>query len=848
MARPPSRSLAAVVVALALAAPAPAAAQQAGLDDFLAALDFREMGPATMGGRVSDLAIHPSAPATWYVGLATGGVWKTTSHGSSWTPLWDDQPCPSIGAVAVAPSSPNVLWVGTGEPQNRQSSPWGCGVFRSTDGGRTWSSLGLEDTRHVSRIVVHPTDPDVAWVGAVGRLWGPNEERGVYRTTDAGRTWDKVLFIDEDTGVIDLAADASDPNTLFAATYSRRRTGFGFSASGGGGGIWRSSDGGDTWERLSEGLPEGEIGRVGLDVHDRDGDLVYATVEATGGDTGLYRSRDRGATWEKVSSNNPRPMYFSLVRIDPNNPDRIYLGGVQLQVSDDGGRTWWDRDGAENIHVDHHALWIDPSDSDHVVLGTDGGLATTFDGAETWRAITNMAIGQFYEVDVDDRDPYWVCGGLQDNGNWCAPTHSLDGFGVDNDHWIPIHTGDGFHNHPDPFDPEYVYTESQGGNMARVHVATGQQQDMRPIARTDDEDAEYRWNWNTPIVVSRHARGTVYAAGNHLLRSRDHGITWEEASPDLTKNLDRDTLRIFGRPLGEEHLSRNDGIGAYGTITAAAESPLDARVLWAGTDDGNLQVTTDGGATWSNVVERVPGLPPHTYVSRIDPSHHEPGRVYVSFDGHRNDDFAPYVFTSDDFGRSWRRITDGLPDWSVNTVREHPRTPSLLFAGNEIGMWVTFDRGERWHRLEGDLPTVPVDDIAIQERENDLVVGTHGRSVWILSGLGPLEAQARADVVAEAVELFEPQRATQWSIAFAWPFQGDRFAGENPADGAVLRYWLRDGVEAAPAVTDGGTASGDGGASGNGGSSAGASPADGVRLVVSDDTGTPVRTLDGPAG
>jgi len=856
-------------------------------------LELRELGPALMGGRIADLAVDESNPGTFYVGFASGGVWKTTSDGMSWEPVFDDQPTASIGDVTLAPSNPNVVWVGTGEPQNRQSSPWGVGVFRSTDGGRTWRHLGLEETRHIARIAVHPGDPDVAYVAAVGHLWGPNEERGVYRTTDGGGTWERVLYVDEDTGAIDLVMDPGDPRTLFAATYQRRRTGFGFAAGGGGSGMWRTLDGGDTWTRPETGLPEGEMGRIGLDVYRGDGNLVYATVEAKEGGTGLYRSTDRGESWEKVSDRNPRPMYFSLVRIDPNNPERIYLGGTSLSISDDGGKTWWDGDAAEGIHVDHHALWIDPEDSNHVLLGSDGGLSTSRDAGRHWRHIDNVAVGQFYEVGYDMRDPYYVCGGLQDNGNWCGPTNSLTTYGVRNSDWYMVWSGDGFYNVPDPTDPDIVYTESQGGFLARYHVPSGDRQSIRPLRRDDDEPAEteaaeaaeppvlqpepveaaeaeaagaeeqeeeededegYRFNWNAPIAVSSHDAATIYFGANHLMRSRDRGMSWEEASPDLTKAIDRDTLPIMGMETDDETLSRHDGISTYGNITTIAESKRSPDVIYVGTDDGNLQVTTDGGATWTNVADRVPDLPPRTYVSRLETSRHADGRVYASFDGHRNDDYRAYVYVSEDHGQSWRSIAAGLPDgWSVNTVREHHRNPELLFVGNEIGVFVSIDRGASWGRLGANFPTVPVDDIQIHPRENDLIVGTHGRSIWILDDLAPLEEASEA--LASEVYLFSVRPSTIRTVAGGWPFQGDRFQASNPPNGAIIRYRLSEPFpEPDSREGEGGEVGGDAGvpeAGAAAGETGAAAPdeeaaAAPLRIELLDASGEVLRTLDAP--
>ena len=821
-------------------------------------LSFREIGPAVMGGRVADIAVVESDPRIFYVGLGAGGVWKTTNDGMTWESVFDDQPTASIGDVTIAPSNPNVVWVGTGEPQNRQSSPWGVGVFKSTDAGRTWNHMGLEDTRHVGRIAIDHTNPDVVFVGAVGHLWGSNEDRGVFRTTDGGDTWAKVLYVDEHTGVIDLIMDHNDHKTLFAATYQRQRTGAGFAAGGGGSGIWRTTDGGDTWSRLEEGLPQGELGRIGLDVYRRDGNLVYAVVEAREGG-GVYRSTDRGETWEMMSDRNPRPMYFSLIRIDPNNPERIYLGGVRESASDDGGRTWWPGNSTDQIHSDHHALWVDPNDSNHLIDGNDGGLAFSRDGSKTWRSIRNMAIGQFYEIGVDMSEPYRVCGGLQDNGNWCAPHRTQATWGVRNRDWVHVWFGDGFYNKPDPTNPNIMYSESQGGNMARIDVATRESQSIRPVPRPtgaeteDDEPRRYRFNWDSPLHISTHDPATIYLGGNHLMRSPDRGMTWEEASPDLTKAIDRDTVPIMGMLVTDETLSRNDGISSYGNITAFGESKHSPGDLYVGTDDGNLQVTRDGGSTWTNVIGSVPGVPPRTYVSRIETSAAVDGRVYVTFDGHRNDDYAPHAYVSEDFGSSWRQITNGLPDgWSVNVIREHPGNPNLLFLGNEVGVFVSIDRGTSWGRMKNGLPTVAVDDIVIHPRENDLVLGTHGRSIWILDDITPYEEMS-GQLLASDSHLFGARRATMWSMGMDWPFQPATFVAPNPAAGAAIRYYLREKLDTPPVMTGGDDEMGSDLVSGGSASEpngAGESPARSeaaaegeLQLEILDASGVVIRTL-----
>lgn len=825
-------------------APSDSAAQVTA--DVVEGLEWRQIGPAVMGGRISDLAVVESNPAVFYVGVASGGLWKTTNHGTTWEPLFDDQPTASIGAVTLAPSNPNVVWVGTGEPQNRQSSPWGDGVYKSTDGGRTWEFLGLAETRHIGRIVIHPQNPDIVYVAAVGHLWGANPERGVFKTTDGGKTWSRVLFADENTGAIDLVMDPGDPRTLFAAMYQRRRTAFGFNGGGPGSGIYRTTDGGASWKELTEGLPTGDMGRIGLDVYRRDGNLVFAVVEAQRSQgRGVYRSTDRGETWEMLSETNPRPMYFSLLRIDPNDPERIYLGGVQLHVSDDGGKNFRD-DGAPGVHSDHHALWIDPSNSNHLIMGSDGGISVTFDRARNWRMYDNLPIGQFYEIGVDMRDPYYVCGGLQDNGSWCGPSATYSRRGILNADWYNIHGGDGFYTQIDPDDHTVVFAESQNGNISRVDIVTGERQSIRPLPRpqaTEEEQEEapqqrrYRWNWNTPLVLSSHDRATIYAGANVLLKSTDRGYTWEEISPDLTKQIDRMELPIMGVKPTAAMLSRHDGVSTYGNITTISESPINAQVVYVGTDDGNVLGTRDGGATWTDLTQRVRNLPERTYVSRVVASRFDEGTVYATFDGHYNDDYKPYVYVSDDHGRNWRLITEGLPDWSVNIIAEHPRISNLLFVGNEVGVYFSVDRGAHWVRLKNNLPTVPVDDIVIHPRENDLVIGTHGRSIWILDDITPLE-HLTAEVLAAPAHLFPVRTATIFNVYSPQGWSPGAFSAPNPPVGALIRYYLKDDLQAPTAVA------GDAGTNGQQADQEDEEPK--AKITVLDADGATVGEVEGP--
>lgn len=776
------------------------------LESAVASLEWRNIGPTIMGGRVADLAVVESDPSIFYVGTATGGVWKTTNAGTTFEPIFEDEETSSIGDITVSPSNPNVVWLGTGEPQNRQSSPWGNGVYRSTDAGLTWTHLGLSETHHISRIQVHPHNPDIAYVAAVGHLWGPNPERGVYKTTDGGDSWELVHFVDEHTGAIDLVMDPGDPQTLFVAMYQRQRTGWGFNGGGPGSGIYRTTDGGETWRELSDGLPRGDMGRIGLDIFRGDGNLVFALVEADattpgqgfggGGQgararkTGVYRSQDRGETWEQVSTTNNRPMYYSQIRIDPNDPERLYSGGSALYKSVDGGQTFTN-DAADGVHLDHHALWIDPANSDHLIVAGDGGVSVSWDRSDNWRQVRNLPIAQFYEIGVDMQEPYHVCGGLQDNGSWCAPSDTWSNQGIRTRDWYNVGSGDGFYTVFHPDNPRIMFAESQGGNISRVDLETNERARSRPVARPGDdgEDRSLRWNWDSPIVWSTHDANTVYIGSNILFRSTDLGTTWQEISPDLTHAIDRGELEIMGVLGSAPMMSPNDGISSYGNLTSLTESPLDADLLYTGSDDGRVHVTRDGGANWADITDNFPDLPEHTYVTRLVSSGFDEGTVYATFDGHRNDDFDAYVYVSTDFGSRWRMITEGLPANSVNAFAQHPRSGNLLFVGNEQGVYFSINGGGQWTRLKNNLPTVPVDDIVIHPRDNDLVLGTHGRGIWIMSDITPLE-ELSPEVLAADAHLFSVRTATSYNPFTPQGWTPSVYAAANPPAGALIRYHL----------------------------------------------------------
>ncbi len=850
-----TRTLVSLTLAIVLAGPA--VAQDERIQAAVSNMEWRGIGPTIMGGRVADLAVLESNPAVFYVGTATGGVWRTTSNGASWESLFDAQPTSSIGDITLSQTNPNLIWVGTGEPQNRQSSPWGNGVYRSTDAGRSWQHMGLDDTKHISRIRINPTNNEVVYVAAVGHLWGANEDRGVFRTTDGGQSWEKVLYVDENTGAIDLVMAPGDPQTLFAAMYQRRRTGFGFNGGGPGSGIYRTTDGGESWRELTNGLPQGIMGRIGLDIYRGDGNMVFAIVEADlrGGrgpgpqaqqqqgnqENGVYRSMDRGDTWEHLSTTNNRPMYYSQIRVDPNDPDRIYLGGSRLYRSSDGGRTFTP-DAAVGLHPDHHALWINPNNSNHLIMGSDGGLSTSWDRSDTWRQMRNLPIAQFYQIGVNMESPYHVCGGLQDNGSWCAPSATQSNQGIRNRDWYNVGGGDGFYNVIDPNDPTIMFNESQGGNIRRVDLNAMEKRRIRAVPRPDEDGKKrnYRFNWNAPIVISAHNSSTIYHGGNHLLKSTDRGTTWQEISPDLTKAIDRSELEIM-EMRENRMLSRHDGISSYGNITTIGESPLNADLIYVGTDDGNVQLTRDGGTTWNDITDRVRNLPEKTYVTKVLPSRFDEATVYATFDGHRNDDYAAYVYVSEDYGRNWRAITNELPDgWSVNVITEHPRSRNLLFLGNEIGVYFSIDRGEHWVRLKNNLPTVPVDDIVVHPRENDLVLGTHGRGVWIMADITPLE-ELTNQVLASSAHLFSVRTATIYNIDGRQGWSPAVFAAPEPTRGAIIRYYVRDDLS--PEDTVSGTQQdGDGPRAGM---ERRDREDDGVKISILDTGGETIRELEG---
>ncbi len=766
-----------------------AAQTSSGYEPLLKNLAWRNIGPAIMGGRIDDFAVVENNPSILYVATAAGGVFKSVNKGTTWQAVFDNQTVSSIGDVTVAPSNPDIVWIGTGEANNRQSSSWGDGVYKSTDAGKTWTHMGLDGTHHIGRIVIDPRNPEVVCVAAGGDLWGPSQDRGLYRTTDGGQTWTKTLYLNEDTGCSDLVIDLTNPDILYTSAYQRRRTAFGFNGGGPNSGIYKSTDNGATWKKCTNGLPTGETGRIGLDIYRKDSKIVYACVENVNG--GIFRSEDKGETWKKMgavsmSINAFRPCYFSQIRVDPTDDQHLWMAGVSMGVSNDGGKTF--RGVGTAIHADVHAIWIDPANSNQVLVGCDGGIQWTYDQGRTWDYVNTLALAQFYEVHYDMRKPYWVYGGLQDNGSWAAPSSTLTVRGPSNDEWINVGGGDGFYVQADPKDDKTIYSESQQGAVSRLNVITGERKSIRP--RPLPGEASYRFDWNTPILISSHDHNRIYVAANRLFISDDRGDTWRRTD-DLSANTDRTKLPIMGVVPGKETMAINDGQDSFSEIVTVAESPVKSGFLAVGTDDGNLQVSRDDGKTWTNVVGHV-GVPKGTYVTRVLASRFAEGRLYATFDGHRSSDFKPYVFVSEDFGATWKPIAANLPEGStVKAIREDPYTPDLLFVGTERGLWISFDRGTQWVHPPSPLPTVPVNDIQVHPREHDLILGTHGRGVWILDDITWMEQLAGKTSATNAV-LFDPRPGVEFRIANTKAVTGSRFFfSPNAPVGAIFTYYLK---------------------------------------------------------
>lgn len=837
-------SLALTCATLTAQSPSPGKAKpiNAATDPLLRSFYWRSIGPSDVGGRVDDIAVVERDPRIYYVGYATGGVFKTTNGGTTFESVFDTYKTAHVGAIAIAQSSPDVVWIGTGEGNNRQSSSYGYGVYKSTDGGKSFQDMGLHATQSIARIVVHPTNPEVVYVAAVGSLFGPNSERGLFKTTDGGKAWNRVLFVDENTGATDVVLDPSNPNVIIATTYQRRRTAWGFNGAGPGSGIWKSIDGGATWKRLTgNGLPAGTMGRIALAFSKSNPNMVYAQIEvlrdedrvAVGGTPregglraavvgdnvgGVWRSLDKGNTWEFRSNHNVRPAYFSIITVDPANPEVVYTAGREFYRSEDGGKSFRALKG--HGHNDHHSIWVNPANSDHLLIGNDGGFDVSYDRAATFESMRPASVGQFYQVSVDMRRPYFICGGLQDNTSWCGPSRTGSRF-ISAFDWYNVGGGDGFYTAVDHTDHNIVYSEGQRGNVRRLDLRSGEIKPIQPrvakgkvagnIVPQPDANTMLRWNWNTPYFLSPHNQSTIYVGGNRLFMSMNRGDTWT-MSADLTKQIDRDKLDIFGvkgsapdchgdGPVAKGQpciQSKNDGTWFYSTISTAAESPVVPGVLWVGTDDGNLQVSQNGLTNFSNVTANLVGAPQNCYISRVEASHTDAATAYVAVDCHRNNDMKPYVFVTRNFGKTFTPITSNLPSFGcVNVIKQDPRNSSLLYVGTENGFYVSQDEGKNWERLMTGLPPVRIDDVVIHPRDGDLVLATHGRGVMVMDNITPLQ-QLDASVLARDSYLFDPRPAyfVPNEIQRTRVQPGSKqFRGTNPEQGTTLHYYLKDKVQ-----------------------------------------------------
>ena len=877
----------------------------------LADFRFRSIGPASMGGRIDDIAVYEKDPRIIWIGYAVGGIYKSTNAGTTFEPVFEEYGSASIGDIAIDQSNPDIVYVGTGEPNNRNTSSFGDGIYKTTDGGRTFTHIGLRETQTIARVVLDPRNSNVVYVAATGHLFGPNADRGIYKTTNGGSTWTKIKYVDEHTGFTDLVIDPSNPNVLYAASYQRRRTGCCFNGGGAGSGLWKTDNAGRSWTKLTgAGLPPGTYGRIAIDVARSNPNVVYAQIETDGGDSsaviagagrggydwcnnggrgrgfgaatgpgsdtlrppplssarsGIYRSSNKGRSWTLVTNCNGRPMYFSNIRVDPTNHDVLFVSNVRGTRSLDGGRTFTTVDqglGFGNQTVDQHAWWINPANPNHILRGSDAGFAVSWDQGETWEYLRTMATGLAYWVTADMHRPYNVYSGLQDNDVWGGPSATRSRVGIRDHNWYRAsfeNSGDGFQTAVDPTDRHTIYSEAQDGRTVRTDLRTGRTASIRPVAPAAQPTPAapapgscvdgritppatggrvgggrgrgggrgggapnvvnaqpgdvYRWNWNTPILLSPHNPRTIWMGGNRLFRSDNQGDLWI-ASGDLTRQVDRCRITVMGAAGTTTQLSKNDGVSAFSTIISVSESRAAAGVVWVGTDDGLVQVSRDNATTFTEVGKNITGLPAGAldgdnpyWIARIDASHFEPGTAYIAIDGHRSNDLRPYIYVTRDFGRTWASINNGLPLYgNVQVIREDPRNRDLLYAGTEFGLFLSLDGGRNWERFMNNYPTVRTDDILVHPRDGDLIAATHGRSIWIADDITPLQ-QWNAQVAAADATLFEVRPAVAYlsDIRLDVSTGGEKqFEGENPQRGTAIQFHIRAGVtgDAKISITD----------------------------------------------
>jgi len=761
-------------------------------DNMLKMFNFRSIGPAAYSGRISDLAVNPENTSEYYVGVAAGGLWKTMNHGTTFKPIFDDEKVFSIGCLAMDPNNSNVVWVGTGENNSQRNLAYGDGVYKTTDGGKSFTNMGLKTSSQIGKIMIDPRNSNVVYVAAQGQVWGPGGERGLYKTVDGGKSWNRILEIGEYTGVSDMEMDPRNPDILYATSHQRERRVYSKIDGGPESAIYKSVDAGETWTKLKKGLPKGDVGRIGLALAPSNPDIVYAVIELPGNKSGFYRSSDMGESWEKRSDKGTSsPQYYNEVYTDPINSNVVILMDTYNSLSNDGGKTWENIEGS-NKHVDNHALWIDPTNTNHYIAGCDGGIYETYDRAKTWQFKNNLPLTQYYHVRTDNDYPFYnVYGGAQDNGSWFGPsqTHRRD---IVNADWTHTIGGDGYLSIPDPNNPDIHYCESQYCGLRRYDRTTGNSISIKP---QPTEDEEYNWNWNTPYFISKFNSKTLYVGGNYVLKSTDMGGSWKKVSGDLTRGIDQNTLPMMGKLWQPEAVAKNMSTSKFGNIFALSESPLKQGMLYVGTDDGLIWVTENDGANWTKY-EKFTGVPDMTFVNYITPSRHQENTVYACFDGRKNSsDFTPYLIKSIDNGKTWKSIASNLPSGTVYCVIEDPIDPNILFIGTEWGVWTTIDGGKKWVQMKKGIPTIQVKELTIQERENDLVVATFGRGFYVLDNYSSLRSLSK-QVTEKEAHLFATNEALLYFPSNNLTYQGDvHFRASNPKPSARFEYFIKNGFE-----------------------------------------------------
>ncbi len=763
-------------------------------------LKLRSIGPAVTSGRVIDLAVNPQNHSEYYVAVAAGGVWKTTNHGVTYEPVFDGEGSYSIGCITIDPSNTNIVWVGSGENNNQRAANYGDGVYKSEDGGKSWKNMGLKTSEHIGRIVVDPTNSDVVYVAAYGPLWSSGGERGIYKTTDGGKTWKEILTVSEHTGFNEIHIDPRNSNVLYATAHQRQRKVFTYISGGPESAMYKSTDGGTTWNKLTRGLPSGDVGRIGMAISPVNPDIVYAVIEAAEQNGGVFRSTDRGASWSKMGGYSTSGNYYQELFCDPKNSDKIYITDTYFMMSEDGGKTM-KRLGEMHKHVDNHAIWLNPNDPSQLIVGCDGGLYESYDGGKLWNFKENLPVTQFYKVTTDNAFPFYnVLGGTQDNFSLAGPSRTISANGIVNENWIVTQGGDGFESQVDPQDPTIIYAQSQYGGLGRFDKKTGESVDIRPV-ELEGEPA-YRWNWDAPLAVSQHKSTRLYFAANKVFKTDDRGNTWKVISPDLSRQIDRNKLPVMGKVWSIDAIAKNGSTDIYGNITTVSESKIDENLLYAGSDDGLIHVTTDGGQNWTKIdVNNISGAPERTYVNQILASQHDKNVVYATFNHHRYGDFKPYIYKSADQGKTWIALQNNLPErGTVYTVAEDHVNADLIFVGTEFGLFFSIDGGQKWIQLKAGLPTIAVRDLDIQKRENDLVLATFGRGFYILDDYTPLRTLKKEDLSKDA---FISGIKDAWQFLPSQPlglrgkgFQGESyFATPNPTVGSVFTYYLKEDIK-----------------------------------------------------